>query len=97
MHQELAGELRRFMPKPVVDNVRFFAAIDDDRMFPPRRGAKSGRQRVEGWLNRNKSLPKVWRNTLPDQDTRISPQCVLLYPLPKATHLHSLEARDEIA
>lgn len=48
MHHELAGELRRFMPKPVVDNVRFFAAIDDDRMFPPRRGAKSGRQRMEG-------------------------------------------------
>ena len=48
MHHELAGEKRRFMPKPVVDNVRFFAAIDDDRMFPSRRGAKSGRQRVEG-------------------------------------------------
>ena len=34
---ELAGELRRFP-----------AVIDEDRIFPPKSGAKSGRQRVEG-------------------------------------------------
>jgi integrase len=37
MPVELAGELRRF---PVV--------INEDRIFPPKSGAKSGRQRVEG-------------------------------------------------
>ena len=37
MRPELAGELRRF---PVV--------IDEDRIFPPKPGATSGRQRVEG-------------------------------------------------
>ncbi len=37
MPPDLAGELRRF---PVVN--------DEDRIFPPKPGAKSGRQRVEG-------------------------------------------------
>jgi integrase len=37
MLPELAGELRRFP-----------AVIDDDRVFPPKPGATSGRQRVEG-------------------------------------------------
>jgi integrase len=45
---ELAGELRRFIPKPANDNVRFIAANDNARIFPPKQGAKSGRQRVEG-------------------------------------------------
>jgi integrase len=48
MPPELAGELRRFMPKPANDNVRFIAAYDNDRIFPPKKGAKSRRQRVEG-------------------------------------------------
>jgi hypothetical protein len=41
MPPELAGELRRFMPKPANDNVRFIAAYDNDRIFPPKKGAKS--------------------------------------------------------
>ena len=45
---ELAGELRRFKPKPAKDNVRFLIANDNERIFPPKRDAKSGRQRVEG-------------------------------------------------
>jgi len=48
MPPELAGELRRFMPKPANDNVRSIAAYDDERIFPPKQGARSGRQRVEG-------------------------------------------------
>ena len=48
MPPELAGELLRFMPKPANDNVRFIAAYDDERIFPPKQGARSGRQRVEG-------------------------------------------------
>ncbi len=48
MLSELAAELQRFMPKPANDNVRFIAANDNDRIFPPKQGAKSGRQRVEG-------------------------------------------------
>ena len=47
MPPELADELRRFMPKPAKDNVRLIAA-NDDRIFPPKADAKSGRQRVEG-------------------------------------------------
>jgi integrase len=37
MLPELAGEL-----------LRYSAAVDEDRIFPPKKGAKSGRQRVEG-------------------------------------------------
>ena len=48
MPPELAGELRRFMPKPVIDNVHFIAANENDRIFPPKQDAASGRQRVEG-------------------------------------------------
>lgn len=48
MPPELAGELRRFMPKPVIDNVHFIAANENDRIFPPKQDATSGRQRVEG-------------------------------------------------
>src|SRR6266545_7890338 len=48
MPPELAGELRRFMPKPANDNVRFIASNDNDRIFPPKQDAKSERQRVEG-------------------------------------------------
>lgn len=45
---ELAGELRRFKPKPANDNVRFLIANDNEQIFPPKHDAKSGRQRVEG-------------------------------------------------
>jgi integrase len=45
---ELAGELRRFKPKPAKDNVHFLIANDSERIFPPKQDAKSGRQRVEG-------------------------------------------------
>ncbi len=48
MPPELASELRRFMPKPVIGNVHFIAANDNDRMFPPKQNAKGRRQRVEG-------------------------------------------------
>ncbi len=48
MLPELADELRRYMPKPTKDNVRFLANREDDRIFPPKEDAKSGRQRVEG-------------------------------------------------
>ena len=48
MPPELAGELRRFMPKPVIDNVHFIAANENDRIFRPKQDAASGRQRVEG-------------------------------------------------
>ena len=44
---ELAGELRRFMPKPAIDNVRLIAA-NENQVFPPKQGSKGGRQRVEG-------------------------------------------------
>jgi len=43
MPPELVGELRRFMPKPKSDNVRFISAYDNDRIFPPKQSAKSGR------------------------------------------------------
>jgi integrase len=46
MLPELADELRRYMPKPAEDNVRFIA--NGDLIFPPKGEAKSGRQRVEG-------------------------------------------------
>ena len=48
IYPELASELRRFMPKPVIGNVHFIAANDNDRMFPPKQNAKGRRQRVEG-------------------------------------------------
>ena len=48
MPPELAGELRRFMPKPEKENVRFIANHNHDRMFPPKGDAKTGRERVEG-------------------------------------------------
>src|ERR1700730_8334405 len=35
MPPELASEWRWFMPKPANDNVRFIAANDNDRIFPP--------------------------------------------------------------
>jgi len=47
MLPELADELRRYMPKPAVDNVLYIVS-DDGRIFPPKGDAKSGRQRVEG-------------------------------------------------
>lgn len=47
MLPELADELRRYMPKPAVDSVRYIVS-NDDRIFPPKGDAKSGRQHVEG-------------------------------------------------
>jgi integrase len=47
MLPELADELRRYMPKPAEDKVRFIANRNDDLIFPPKGDAKGGRRRVE--------------------------------------------------
>jgi integrase len=47
MLPELADELRRYMPKPAEDKVRFMANRNDDLIFPPKGDAKGGRRRVE--------------------------------------------------
>ncbi len=47
MLPELADELRRYMPKPAEDRVRFIASRNDDLIFPPKGDAKGGRRRVE--------------------------------------------------
>jgi integrase len=47
MPSELAGELRNYHAA-ADDNLRVVAIDADDRIFPPRLGATSGRQRVEG-------------------------------------------------
>jgi integrase len=44
---ELASELREFMPQPA-NNVRYITGCNNDRIFPPKEGAKGQRQRVEG-------------------------------------------------
>ena len=47
MLPELADELRRYMPKPAEDKVRFIASRNNDLIFPPKGDAKGGRRRVE--------------------------------------------------
>jgi integrase len=48
MPPELAAELRRFMPQPADNNIRYIGVHNQDRVFSPKEGAKGERQRVEG-------------------------------------------------